>query len=433
MLSSLKIIFLISLIPSQLVAGELLDLYRKALEINPTLLSRGYTIEQLSAREDQTLSGLLPQISLDGSYSYNRFHSQAGTTNYYDSTRGSAQATQVLFDLPSFLRYQSAESATLQSKLERENYLMQLAGDLVDRYLLILESADRIVYLNEEKISVQSQIKRLRVMRSRQMVTVTDLYEVEAYEHALNTQIIEAENEKNIALERIREITSVLPTTLAVLNIKKLPAIPVSIEQWIVEAINSNPAIAALKAGLQAAEKNIASSHAGHLPILSVRLSQTYSDQGFDNRQSPPFDVGTASLQLNVPIFSGGRISAEAREAVATRHIVFQELERVRREIERETRTTFLNSISGKARIDSTKRQLDARKKATKALQKGYELGASTIVDVLESRRDLMQTQTELWQARYQYLRNIVLLKMWAGSLTMQYMEEVDQWFTANY
>lgn len=423
---------LLCLISVKSVAGELLDLYNKALEINPTLLSRAYAIDQAIAREDQAFSTLLPQISLDGSYAFNRFHSQGEPTSRYQSTRATAQATQVLFDLPSYLRYQSSESATLQSKLERDSYLMQLSGDLIDRYLLILEASDLIVYLKEENLSVQSQINRLQKMLRRQMVTVTDLYEVEAYGHALNTQIIEAENEKNIALERIREITSVLPKSLPSLNIRKLPNIPVLVDQWIAAAISSNPAISALKAGLRSADKNIASAKAGHLPILSARLSQTYSDQGYENRESSAFDVGSATLQLNVPIFSGGRITAETREAIATRHLIFQEQEVIRREIERETRTSFLNTVSGKARIDSAKRQLDARRKATKALQKGYELGVSTIVDVLESKRALVQSQTELWQSRYQYIRDSVLLRMWAGSLNRDYMEQVDQWFSPN-
>ena len=424
-------LFFVNLMSANLMAGELLDLYKKALDINPTLLSRGYSIDQIAAREDQAFSALLPQVSLTGNYSYNRYHPESETTSYYDSLRGTAQANQVLFDLPAYLRYKSAEEATLQSELERDAYLMSLGGDLVDRYLLVLESVDTIVNLKEEKISVQSQIQRLKKMRERQMVTVTDLYEVEAYGHDLNTQIIEAENEKAIALERIRELTSVIPGSLPSLNITKMPEVPVNVEQWIEDATNNNPSISALKAGLEAAEKTIYGSQAGHLPTVSVQLSQTYSDQGFDNRQSSAYNVGTASLQLNIPVFSGGRISAEVREAVASRHIVFQELERAKRELERETRTSFLNAVVGQARIDSTQRQLDARKKATKALQKGYELGVSTIIDVLESRRDLMQTQTEVWQARYQYLRSLVLLKVWTGNLTMPYMEKVDQWFPA--
>ncbi len=419
------------LIPVNLVAGELLDLYKKALEINPTLLSRGYSIDQLAAREDQAFSQLLPQVSLNGNYSYNRYRQESESASYYDSLRGTAQANQVLFDLPTYLNYRSAEFTTLQAEMEKDAYLMALGGDLVDRYLLILEATDRIANLKEEKVSVQSQINRLQKMRKRQMVTVTDLYEVEAYAHELETQIIEAENEKAITLERIRELTSVIPASLSALNVIRMPDVPVDVNQWIEDATNKNPSISALKAGLEAAEKTIYGSQAGHLPTVSLQLSQTYSDQGFDSRQSPAYNVGTASLQLNVPIFSGGRVSAEVREAVASRHLVFQELERSRREIERETRTTFLNVVSGKARIDSTQRQLDARTKATTALQKGYELGVSTIVDVLESRRDLMQTQTELWQARYQYLRSLVLLNVWSGNLTMDYMEEVDQWFPA--
>ncbi len=418
------------LIPNNLLAGEFLNLYQKALENNPTLLSRQYTVEQSIAREDQAFSGLLPQVSMNGSYSYNRYHPLGDDTVYYDGLRGTIQARQVLFDLSTYLRYQGAEASTRQSKEELEAYRMQLAGDLVDRYLLVLEGDDRISYLKEEKKSVHSQINRLKKMFKLQMVRVTDLYEVEAYDQALNTQIIEAENEMAIAKERIREITSFIPEAFAKLTIKQFPEVPVNIEQWVEDAIKTNPNITALNAAIEAADKNISGSKAEHLPELALQLSHTYSDQGFDNRQSTPYNVSSANLQLNVPLYSGGSVNAEIREEIAGRNLLVQEQERIRRQIELETRTAFLNSVAGNARIDSTYLQLKAQEKATSGQQKGYDLGASTIVDVLESRRDLMLTRTEYWQSHYEYLRNLVALKVWSGGLSPVNMEEIDHWFS---
>ena len=432
-----KMTFLLSWIiwPLPAYAGVLLDLYQQALTNNPTLLNRQYAIDQARAREDQAFSRLLPQVSANGSYSLNRFdsHDRFEVTNsvrYYDGLRGTVQARQSLFDLPSYLRYRGAEASTRQSEDEHDAYRMELAGDLVDRYLQTLEAIDKMVYLQEEKQSVETQIKQLTEMHRRQMVIVTDLYQVEAYYQELQTQSIEAENQKAIALEMLREITGSLPGSLDLLATRAFPAAPVDVEHWINNAVNTNPNLSALKVGLEAADQVIASSKAEHLPQLSMQLSETYSDQSFDNRQSPPYDVGSVNFLVNVPIYEGGRVDAAVREAVARRQMVLQEYERVRRQIERETRTSFLNASSGFARIDSTRKEMEAQQKTQAAQQKGYELGVSTIVDLLESRRDVFKAQTEHQKAVYDYARSLIMLRIWSGGLTVESVEEIDRWFS---
>lgn len=418
-------------------AGVLLDLYQQALTNNPTLLSREFAIDQAKAREDQAFSRLLPQVSANGGYSLNRFDSHsninipANAAQYYDGLRGTVQARQALFDLPSYLRYLGAEAATRQSADEHEAYRMELAGELVDRYLQTLEAVDKMSYLEQEKKSVEIQIKRLTEMYRRQMVVVTDLYQVEAYFQELNTQAIEAENQKAIALEGLREMTGSLPSALDLLTIQAFPNAPVNVEHWITDAVNSNANLSALKAALESAEQIIASSKAEHLPQLSLQLSETYSDQSFDNRQSPPYDVGSVNFLLNVPIYEGGRVDASVREAVAKRQIVLQEYEKVRRQIERETRTSFLNASAGYARIDSTQREVEAQQKTQNAQQKGYELGVSTIVDLLESRRDAFKAQIQHQQAVYDYARSLIMLRVWSGGLSLENVEEIDHWFSA--
>lgn len=418
-------------------AGVLLDLYQQALTNNPTLLSREFAIDQAKAREDQAFSRLLPQVSANGGYSLNRFDSHsninipANAAQYYDGLRGTVQARQALFDLPSYLRYLGAEAASRQSADEHEAYRMELAGELVDRYLQTLEAVDKMSYLEQEKKSVEIQIKRLTEMYRRQMVVVTDLYQVEAYFQELNTQAIEAENQKAIALEGLREMTGSLPSALDFLTIQAFPNAPVNVEHWITDAVNSNANLSALKAALESAEQIIASSKAEHLPQLSLQLSETYSDQSFDNRQSPPYDVGSVNFLLNVPIYEGGRVDASVREAVAKRQIVLQEYEKVRRQIERETRTSFLNASAGYARIDSTQREVEAQQKTQNAQQKGYELGVSTIVDLLESRRDAFKAQIQHQQAVYDYARSLIMLRVWSGGLSLENVEEIDHWFSA--
>lgn len=411
-------------------AGVLLELYQQALTNNPTLLSRQYAVDEAKAREDIAFSRLLPQVSANGSYSLNSFDSQGSRTQNYDGLRGTVQARQSLFDLASYFRYRGAEALSQQTENQQEAYRMELAGDLVDRYLQALEAVDSITYLNQEKEAVETQNKRLTAMHQRQMAKVTDVYQVEAYYQELQTRTIEAENKKAIALEALREITGSLPAKVDVLSIQSFPDAPNNADNWISDALRSNPSLAALKAAQESADQIIAASKSEHLPQLSLQLAETYADQGFDNRQQPPYTVASANLMVTVPIYEGGRVDASVREAVAKKQMVIQDYERVRRRIERETRNSFLNATSGFARIDSTLREVEAQQKTQTAQQRSYELGASTIVDVLDSRREALKALTAHHKAIYDYARSLIMLRVWSGGLSQENIEEVDRWFS---
>ena len=421
---------LISLFSLSAHAGLLLELYQKSLTSNPTLLGRSYAIDRAMAQQDQAYSRLLPQISATGNFSYNRFDQRRADVERYNGVRGSIQARQALFDMPSLLRYEGTKATTLQAEQELDAYRMQLAGEVLDRYLQVLEANDQITYVISEKEAVESQIKRLHKMRQRQMVTITDVYEVEAYYQSLITLEIEAQNEKLVGLERLRETTGVKLKAVAPLNKKQFLPVPKNSDKWVQDAIENNPSLAALQYAIESAAKQISSTKAEHLPQLALQLSQTYSDQGYDNRALPAYDVGVVSLQLTIPIYEGGRVNAATREDVARQQIARQQFFQVRRQIERETRTSFLNAQSSHARIASTSQEVSAQNKAYEGQKKGYQLGVSTIIDVMNTRKRLFKSRLEHLQARYDYIRNLIGLRIWAGGLSITNIEEIDAWFS---
>jgi outer membrane protein len=91
-----------------------------------------------------------------------------------------------------------------------------------------------------------------------------------------------------------------------------------------------------------------------------------------------------------------------------------------------------LNAAASESRIDSTFRHLEAIKKTQKAKQQGYELGVNTIIDVLDSQRDVYKSQIEHQKACYDYARSLITLRIWSGGLTPENIEEIDQWFAGH-
>jgi len=418
--------------------SNLLQLYDLALTTNPIVEGRKYSVVQAEAQKDQARSKLMPQVSASGFISWNELSQETTNaftrqttdfTSQYQGLRGVVQARQSLFDLSSYRAYEGAGFTIKQAEQDLADARMSLATDLVDRYLEFLQATDEASYLQSELDLTDGDTQRIRRLYERAMAKITDLYEVEAYYQTLKTRELEIHNAQAVALEKVREVVGISVADLARLTKEELPPVPGQSDQWVDNAVMHHPAIHALQHAMEAAAKTIASQWANHLPLLSLQMSGIYAKNGgFDNRQLEPYTVGTLGLQLNVPIYSGGNVKAAEREAVARFEMTKYKHMQKQREIERETRTAYLNAQTGYSRIASTAREVEARVKARDGQQRGYELGAATIVALLESKKNLLKSRFAYAKARYDYIRSLVALRVWGGTLSRTDLEEINGW-----
>lgn len=419
-------------IASSSQAESLLDFYRNALESSPALRTREFGIDQARAQEELARSKLLPQLSANSAYYRNDYRESDLPARRYDGVRSGLQARQALLDLASYYKLDGARFAVAQSEQEREAARMTLAGDVVDRYLAVLLAEDEIANLRAEKDAIKSQLARLRFMYQRQLAKVTDLLEVEAQYQGLLTREIESDNARAVALERLREVSGLRADRVAPLARQTLPAVTGEEEAWANQATSNNPHLVALQNAIEAAARLVDSGRAEHLPQLALTATQTHSNQGYDNRLTPAYNVGTLGLQLTIPLYEGGRVQATVSEARARLAIAREQYEAARRETERDARTAYLGTVANHARIGSTDEEVRALEKVLEAQRRGYELGVSTIVDVLIAQRRLFKSRSDRSKARYGYIRDLTTLRSRAGILSMGDIEEIDGWMATS-
>ena len=93
-----------------------------------------------------------------------------------------------------------------------------------------------------------------------------------------------------------------------------------ALDDWRSKAFDANPEVESLKHTLEAARQEVRRVDSGHYPRLALILSvgNNESDTTSTYRQSSR--TTTLGVQLNVPIFAGGSVSAQSRQAVA--HLV---------------------------------------------------------------------------------------------------------------
>ncbi len=411
-------------------AEDLLSLYRNAVTDFPALRARVLAISRARAEVAMAQSKLYPQVSVQTSASRNDYRDTASETRF-NGNRTIFAARQPLLDLPSSYRVDGAKATVVQSEREAEQARTELFGQLADQYLLALQAEDELIQLQVEKEAADQQVERLRAMREREMAKITDLAEAISWREQLVTREIDAVNKAEAARTRLQEFTGRMPGILSTMALREFPPVPESAKYWVDGAMGSNAAIAARQAAVNAARAAVGAARSEHYPQIVLALQRNQSNQDIDNSPRRDFTVDSISLEMRLSIYEGGRINSATNAALTQLAIANEQLESVRREIERDVRIMYASATANRARIDSTNGEVDALNYTVRAQERGYELGVVTVIQVLDARRRLLRSRVDQAKARYDYLRDLIGLRMRAGVLSESDVIDFNRWLAA--
>ena len=416
-------------------AQRLADFSRAALEGSPYLRMRTLEVERARAERDVAASRLWPQVSAQAGWTRNDYREPLVDDRRYEGRRVALTARWALVDLPSAHRRDAAQVTAWQREHEAVQTRMTLIAQVVLVYLEALQAGEELAALEAEREAVLRQVERLRAMRSRQMARVSDLAEAEAYAQTLASRVIQWRQQREKAQGRLAELSGLPVSALAPLSPQALDApdaaAQVPDDEAVAQALREHPRLAALARATEAARRAAAGARAEHLPQLAIVGSHGYADVGYDNRRQPPYHATSLGLELRVPLYEGGRVLAAERETLARLAMAQQQEEAARHEVEREIRTAAGSARANRARMVATAQEVAALGQTVRAQERAVELGASTVVDLLEARRRLVRARADHAQARHDHLRDLAELQLARGVLDEADITRWDGWFAA--
>ncbi|MCG7869751.1 MAG: TolC family protein, partial [Candidatus Thiodiazotropha taylori] len=204
------------------------------------------------------------------------------------------------------------------------------------------------------------------------------------------------------------------------------PPVPNNLTDWSDTAQQQNYSIIAARSSLQVLEQEIDVSKSGHYPTLD--LVGGYSVNRSDSDRATEADTAKIGLALEVPIYTGGAVSASTRQAQANYRAAQQSLDQTRRAVNRQVRDAFRGVLSTISQVEALKAATVSAQSALESTQAGYEVGTRTIVDVLNVQRNLFSSQRDYLNSRYGYILNGLALKSAAGNLSESDLEAVNGW-----
>jgi outer membrane protein len=433
-------------------ADSLREIYELALENDAQL--KAEEAQYLASREQEklALSQLLPQVGAlyeKGGSDTNTIAqspdvSGGVTTITTDTNRDvnnegfRVSLNQAIFDLPAWFSFQSGKEITKQAEATFASNQQNLIVRVVDAYLAVLRAQDNLEASKAQERAFERQLEQTQQRFEVGLIAITDVYEAQAaYDLSQVSRIVD-ENNVAVALEQLSVLTGQKHSNLNILKEDfdiKVPE-PNDRASWVEFALQNNFALKASEYGEEAARQNAKSKALEH--GFTISGSYSYSDDRTDGSlvrtPSTVFDVPPDSqvdgdlwaLRVDLPLYSGGAISADRRRAAQEFNAARESRINLSRNTVTNTRSLHMTVNSNVSRVAARAQAIVSSKSALDATQAGYEVGTRNVVDVLNAQNTLSTAQRDYANSRYDYIVSLLRLKEQAGLLSPEDVYNLD-------
>lgn len=426
--------------PLEGAALSLLQAYEAALANDPAYRAAVHENEAGQQYRELGRAHLLP--SLSANYATNKNRADVTTSSAlgdktdhrnYTSRAASIQLRQPLLHLEGAARYRQGVAQTNASDAQFSVRRQDLIVRLVSLYVSARYAQDQLAQATAQRDAYAEQ--RLSVNRMFQSGegTRTDVLETQAKFDMSLTQVIEAhDNVANArsALEAMvgQQITALDPLSEA---FRSKPLQPAHFEEWKERALAHNREIMAQRHLVEVAHEEISKNQAGHSPRLDLIASASSNRSDTINTFNQDANIRSIGLQLTIPLYAGGAVSAATRQAVSNHQKSLADLDDKTSQVLVELRKQYNLTLSSVSRIGATEQFLNSALLLVDATQKSVKGGQRTHLDVLNAQQQLYEARRDLALSRFNYLLGLLRLRFAAGTLDRTDLEDIASYFEA--
>lgn len=418
-------------------ADNLLDIYNQAAQGDPQILAAAAAHRAAREARPQSLAQLLPQVSAGASASRNRETiSNASSPLFTDdtfnyNTRGYAlNLQQAVYHHDYYVQLRQADSRIAQADATYGAAEQDLIVRSATLYFAALAARDSQSFAHAERDAIAHQLEQAKQRYDVGLIAINDVQEAQARYDLATAQAIAADNQLASQDEAVRELTGARHDHLLGLA-QTMPLIapePDDMEQWVKTALTQNLQLSAAQNALKIAQEEISRRRAGHLPSLDLVGSRNFQSIGGGTLGGRDDTLDSVTLQLNVPLFSGGLTSSRTREAVQLQEQSREQLEQIRRATERQSRDAFRGVTASISTVKALQQAVTSNQTALESATAGNEVGTRTMIDVLDAQSNLFRAKRDYARARYDYLLNTLRLKQAAGTLAPKDLEAINSY-----
>ena len=376
----------------------LTDALALAYETNPTLLSQRAQLEATNENYVQAEAGFRPTVSAQATAAYSKApfpQVPTGGPIEYNYGNGVLSVNQPLYTGGKVTAQVDAATAQIMAAREQLRVTEQnVFLAVVTAYCDVLRDRKS---LDIQQSSYQTLLDATQEIRARYEAganTITDRDQAVTQLEASRTLVDSARAQLEVSIAEYVNAAGQRPGTLA--PPPPLLGVPNNVDVAFDAAQRESPTLRQAEFAEATARAQVREAKAARRPTVAV--SATYGDQG----PIAPFrtrdyfeDVGV-SATLTQPVFTGGLIGSQVRQAEAQDTSARVQIEIARRNVVQAVAQAWAQLQAAQANVRSESKSVEAARSTLAGMRVEYRAGLRITLDVLSAQETLREQALSL-------------------------------------
>jgi outer membrane protein len=305
---------------------------------------------------------------------------------------------------------------------------------LASGYLQILFNRELLqVSINQHELTLQ-QVERTAKLVEAGSLARGSLLEIQAQAASEELNVISAQNQLDIAyldLTQMLDLDSVGDFEIEIPEFGDVGREPIMLTVGMVyrDALDVLPQVQSAEYQLESAIRGLSIAQGQRSPSLSLsgQWGTGYSDARQRQMESGawedvPFwdqmDLNRStmvSMGLSIPLFNQWRVNTNISNAKLTVMSSELSLETTKMDLYKNIQQAYADAVAAQKKFLATEEALKSMEESFKYTEEKFEVGLVNTVDYNTEKNRLTATQSELLQAKYDYIFKIKILDFYRG------------------
>ncbi|HZA15082.1 MAG TPA: TolC family protein [Myxococcaceae bacterium] len=383
----------------------------RALRHNPQMVQSRGTQEVAAAAERTAFGNYLPSLSTQANTSV------AGSAGTY-GVAGPSAGVSLSYDLfTGFRRRAQRAQAEAQSGSARAGVVQSRAGVALAVEQTFFENLRARELEDVAKARVQRALQGLDAAQRKSAAgsgTRSDLLRAELERNTADRALLEARTQRETSAYALgRQIGADGAVDADADAQTAMPPAQLDEEQFVNEVLQASPDVRLAEASLRSAQAGVQVARSEYFPQLSLG---TGYDWRWGTGSAVPVDSGwSVGLGLSYPLFDGFRREETGTRARVQESVASATLADTRRAV-RANAEQLLGSLRlAREQIGLAEKSVAVAEEDLRVQQERYRMGVTTMLELLTSQASVVEAQTNLAAARFDYRLAYATLLALAG------------------
>jgi outer membrane protein len=375
-----------------------------------SLLGENYL--QALIDKDKAFANFLPSVSLSANWSY---ESQgAFLPRHAQNFDANVPGQWNLFN--GFRDYYNLKSADQTIEQQKQLILdgeQTVLLDVAQTYYSVLTSEQSVDVLANSLTAQEENVRTLEQQFAVGAARRLDVAQAESQASQTRVSLLEAQANVKTSRAMLAFLVDAPIRDNPLRDDFQAPESVSAVDEWIGEAEAARQDLIAANAAVRAARYNVEVAFGQYYPTFGLST-------GYDI-YTRPFQPGTfwsTLLSFNVPIYTGGLINAEVRQAWSQYRSAALTQSQLQREIDQNVRIAFVNLDLAHRELRELQIQVVAARDEYFLSEMLYKNGGGTYLNVLQAQATLLSTQLQLTTAQFAQKTAYFNLLRTTGKLT---------------